>query len=111
MEQELESHVIELADTRPTMMWLPYLGEIPIQVGGLLFIAAGLCYSAFGWKYCLWGLAAWKCLSIWTASDYHAMTRFERWLNTSAWSLDSKDQGGSSVTPFPINSQRPRGMM
>lgn len=109
-EEPLEVHTIELADTRPTMLWVPYLGEVPIQLGAIIFGIAGVCFVALGWKYSLWGPVAWFGTARLVALDYHAITRVERWLNTSAWTLDANNQGGASTTPFPLKSTRPRGM-
>ncbi len=110
-EEPLESHTIELANTRPTMLYVWYLGAVPIQLGALIFGAAMICFVTLGWKYSLWGPVVWWGAGRLVAMDYHAITRWERWLNTSAWTLDAKDQGGSSVTPFPVNSQKSKGML
>ena len=110
-EEPLESHTIELADTRPTMVWLWHLGTVPVPLFALIFGITGILFVTISWKFIFAGMAACFLAGRMVAKDYHAITRLERWLNTSAWTLDSKDQGGSSVTPFPLISRRLRGMM
>lgn len=100
MDQEpLDSLVIELADTRPTMAWLPWLGEVPNGIAALLFSSAGICLSLLGLKFTLWVFPAWFGLSRLIALDYHALTRWNRWIATSAWTFDADDYGGASVSP------------
>jgi type IV secretory pathway VirB3-like protein len=110
VEQEIETHTIQLADTRPTMIGIPFLGEIPIVLGALVFAIFGCAYVLFGWKWALGFPAVWFGVSRLIALDYHAITKFDLWRNTSAWNLDTKTHGGNSVTPFPLYPKRPKGM-
>lgn len=110
-EEPLDSHRVELADTRPNMLWVPYLGEVPIIMGAFIFGLGCLCITVIGWKYCFWAPIAWYGVGKLIELDYHAITKTELWFNTSAWSKwkDKKDQGGVSLTPFIANDKY-RGM-
>lgn len=109
-EQDIETHSIELADTRPTMFWLPYLGEVPITLFALNFGIFGCAYILFGWKWALGFPAVHFLFGRLIAFDYHAITKIQRWLSVSAWTLDAHYTGGYSATPNPQITKKPRGM-
>lgn len=109
-DEPLEAYSIELADTRPTMAWIPYLGEVPLGIGVLLFVSAGICVSQLGLFYALWTPAAWFGIGRLVALDYHALTRVQRWYETSMWNLDGARHRGVSVSPMPQRPKIPRGM-
>lgn len=109
-EPSLEGAVIELADTRPDMIWLPFIGAIPVEIAALIFGVAGLCVNFLGIKWGLWAPLAWFGLSRVVARDYHGTTRIMRWLEVSAWTFDRKRHRGTSASPLPLNHRHPRGL-
>lgn len=109
-EPALDSVTLELAETRPDMLHAWLLGSVPVQVAALLLLLGGVCMSVFGIKYALWAPLAWLAAAIMVKEDYHATTRFTLWLNTSAWTINARDIGGSSVDPSPLSNRRVRGI-
>ena len=112
MENEKDIYAIELSQTRPAMLSVPYVGELPIGIGALLFTLGCILYILLGWKFSIWVIFAWYVAGWAIARDYHALTKAQRWLYTSAWTSDADRQrhGGSSTTPTPIKSNRPKGI-
>src|SRR3954471_15395724 len=110
-DEALNSLTVELADTRPAMIWLPLLGALPIE-------AAALVLGLFGEAMVVtrdWALLVPAPIVWWVASrlislDYHAFTQARLWLATSAWTFDAKPQGGASASPYPLHRKRPRGI-
>lgn len=102
-DEALETDTIELADTRPAMVWLPYLGELPVPGAAIILSGFGFMMAALGsWMWLIPIIPVWWGASRIIALDYHAFTRIQIWLNTSAWSRDAGTEGGASVAPFPL---------
>ena len=115
-EEPLDSHPIELAETRPIMLpfpFLPWLGEVPKGAAILLFAVAGLAWLGFGSiKYFMPIFPAWWFIGWITQDNYHGTTHVKRWLETGGLHcLDRKAQGGVSATPMPQLKNKPRGML
>jgi type IV secretory pathway VirB3-like protein len=106
-DEPLSSVTLELADTRPVMVWLPWLGALPIQAAGLLITVFGVLMSIMGsWIWFMPLAPVWWAGARLVALDYHAFTRIDRWLATSAFSWDAGTEGGASATPGPTRPRR-----
>lgn len=102
-DEPLSAETLELADTRPPMAWLPWLGAVPVTAAGLLFTGCGLTMALTGsWAGFAPFFPLWWGVGKLIALDYHALTRIDRWLATSAWSWDANAEGGASASPFPL---------
>lgn len=110
-DEPLDSFELELADTRPSMIWAPYVGGIPVDLAALLvFVFGQWTVSTGDWRVVVLAPGIWWIGSWLMESDLHALTLIQRYLATSAWSLDSKVQGGAGPTTMPLRTRRPRGM-
>lgn len=102
--EPLRSDPLELADTRPQMIWFWFVGEVPVPAAAIILSGFGFLMAATGSWYWLLPIApVWWTASQLIAADYHMFTRVQLWLNTSFWGLDTAAEGGASVTPFPVN--------
>lgn len=114
-DEPLDSHTIELAETRPIMWRIPFLGilgEVPMNVGIMIGLIGGMCLNWGGIKYTLWVPVAWWLIAWLMTDNYHAITHFQKWLETcNQFCLDRKKQGGVSATPFPQLKNKYRGMI
>jgi hypothetical protein len=120
-EEPLDSHVIELADTRPTMVTLTFfgllpflsaLGALPLNAAILLGTIAALCGVYGGIKYCIWLPFAWWVVAQLVKENYHGLTHLQKYLETGNLTcLDKRKQGGVSATPFPKIKGKHRGMV
>jgi hypothetical protein len=112
-KEELQTYNIELPDTRPQMLPIPYVGDMPIDAAALIIVAAGLLFIFFGWKFAIWAPIAWYVCGRLIAHDYHALTKINRWLEVSAWTpaADVARHGGTGATPNPQKPAWVRGMV
>lgn len=102
-DEPLRSDPLELADTRPQMIWFWFVGEVPVPAAAMILSGFGFMMAASGsWMWLLPIAPTWWLASQLIAADYHMFTRAQLWLNTSFWSMDSHVEGGASVAPFPL---------
>ena len=101
---------VELAATRPAMIWLPWLGGIPVMAAALILAVFGeLALAGKLWWMIFPALASWKVCAMLISRDYHALTLVQKYLATSAWTFDAGAQGGAGPTIVP-HDNRARGM-
>jgi hypothetical protein len=94
--EELAKLPVELATTRPTMLWLPWLGAVPVAMGALLFfVFANLVLVFKLWWMIIPGVASWKIMSMLCGLDWHIMTLFQVYLRTSCWDTRTHAEGGA----------------
>jgi hypothetical protein len=113
-EEPLDSHVVELLDTRPYLLAipkLPQLGEVPMDAGLLLFGIFGCAWMLLGWKYLLAFPVCWYGAAYGMRKNYHALNHFGKYIELAFFCLDKKRQRGISVTPCPYITNRPKGML
>lgn len=104
-DEPLHTEILELSATRPTMAWLPWLGALPVQGVALLVTVFGVIMALTGSAVWLLPIpACWWVGARVVSLDYHAFTRIDRWLSTSAFSIDASTEGGASTAPFPIHT-------
>jgi len=110
-DQELDSLPLELAATRPQMIWAPILGAVPTEAAAILFVVFGITVlSAKVWWTIFPCIVAWWVVAQLISRDFHAITLVKQWLGTSAWTFDADREGGAGPTPTPLFQHRARGM-
>lgn len=102
-DEALRSDTLELADTRPTMVWAWFIGSVPVAPAAMILTGFGVMMGVTGsWMWLPPIIPVWWLASQLIAADYHAFTRLGLWLDTSFRSLDAHVEGGASVAPFPV---------
>lgn len=114
MEDEpLASGAIEVAETHPNMLRLPFplasLGEVS-HVWGVGIFCAGVLSGMVDWKFVPMWFAVWKLVSVVSASDYHMAETLSGWMQTAALDRHKPEWGGTSVSDAPLSWDVPLGM-
>lgn len=110
-EEPLEELPVEMEETRPYIVSLPFVGGIPIGMASLLFLVFGEAAMLIkDWRVVVIAAVAWKFTSWALSYDYHALTLFQRYLRTSFWTLDDRARGGCGISTLPLRPRRPKGM-
>ena len=109
MERRHQGEPLFLALTRPSIM--PLLG-LPHGLA-LFFVVAGAETIIFTKGF--WGLLAvfpfWVAATLYVRNDWNAMHVLALFLRTKIRSLDVHRWGGASLSPFPMKSKTPRGVL
>lgn len=100
-DEPLSVELLELADTRPKMAKLPFLGEIPVQACGLIVVVFGSLMGITGNPILpiVSAIPVWWGIAKLIALDYHIFTRLSCYFATSFGSWDATTEGGASATP------------
>lgn len=111
-DEPLDSEIIETADTKPFMLPIKYLGELPIDIGIVLITVAMMGVVQWFWRGAIWFPFVWFILANWViAYDFHAITKIKLWQRYTMPTLDYHKWKGVSVTPFPVRRKIPLGMI
>lgn len=111
-DEPLDGEDVELADTRPDMLWFPVLGAVPVDLAALLFtLTLEAMAMTKDWRVIVIGCVVWWLSGKLVAQDYHAINRVNRYVASTGWNLDGRRQHGTaSTSPFPLRSKRLRGV-
>jgi type IV secretory pathway VirB3-like protein len=110
-EEPLQTLSVELQNTRPTLVYIWKLGGIPTEAAAMLVLVFGeLFIAAKIWWVIFLFLTAWWFVAKLVSRDYHAITVFNLYVQTSLHSYDASTMGGAGPGVWPSRSRQPRGI-
>ena len=105
--EPLDEDILYLAATRPALF-----AGVPLTVAGALLMTAGLIIVILQNPLYLALMGPlWFGARMIVSRDYNAVNVVVLFLRTAGRALDSGEWGGATVSPNPIATSGPRGML